>query len=115
MQDKNLNLGGVCHGGVLMTLADIAMGQGSWYAGGMHPCATIQMDSQFLAAAKINQTLLAIASQKRRTKDLCFMTCEIWAADPDQNQQQGGLRQVFSANGIWKYLASKAPQRDPIS
>ncbi len=32
VQDKNLNLGGVCHGGVLIALADNAMGHGSWHA-----------------------------------------------------------------------------------
>jgi len=70
VQDKNLNLGGVCHGGVLIALADNAMGHGSWHAGGMHQCATIQMDSQFLAAAKKKPNLAVDCKTKAPNKRL---------------------------------------------
>jgi len=98
-------MGGVCHGGVMMSVADIAMGSGSWHSGGQHQCATIQMDSQFLAAAKEGQTLLAVANQSRRTKDLSFMSCTVW----------GGDREVFRASGVWKYLSRGSPRKDPIT
>jgi uncharacterized protein (TIGR00369 family) len=102
---RHMNRGGVCHGGVLLTLADIAMGAASFAAGGERPCATIQLDSQFVAAAKEGQTLVAFARQLRAVRELSFMECEVHA----------GCRLVLSASGIWKYLsrgadpAAKAP------
>lgn len=105
VEKSHLNQGGVCHGGVLMSLVDIAMGSGAWHSGGMHGCATIQMESKFLAAAKEGQTLLAMATQSRRTRDLSFMACDVW----------GGGRLVFKANGVWKYLATFEPQTKPLT
>jgi len=96
---QHMNSGSVCHGGVLLSLADVAMGASSYAAGPDHACATITLDAKFLAAAKEGQTLLAEARQLRKVRDLSFMECEIWA----------GGRRVMTASGIWKYLASRAP------
>lgn len=97
---RHLNRGGVCHGGVLMTLADVAMGAASFEAAGGHPCATIEMNSHFLAAAKPGAALEARSRQLRRVKTLSFMDCEVWS----------GGRQVLRASGIWKYLDSREPR-----
>ncbi len=96
---RHINVGGVCHGGMLLSLADVAMGASTFAAGGGHPCATIQMDSHFLAAAKAGQRLVAVATQLRKVRELSFMQCEVWAEG----------RQVMRASGTWKYLASRAP------
>lgn len=102
---RHINVGGVCHGGVLMTLADVAMGAGSYAAGGEHPCATISFDAQFLAAAKRDTWIIARARQLRRVRELSFMDCEMHADG----------RLVMRANGIWKYLASRGPgQSGPL-
>ena len=104
LQDFHLNSGGVCHGGVLLSLADLAMGAGSYAAAGGHPCATIELDSHFLAAAKPGQTLIAASRQTRHVRALSFMQCEIWA----------GGRQVMRASGIWKYLESRSRGAPPV-
>ncbi|HUF87711.1 MAG TPA: PaaI family thioesterase [Thermohalobaculum sp.] len=95
---RHINVGGVCHGGVLLSLADVAMGAATFAAGGGRPCATIQLDAHFLAAAKSGQRLLALATQLRKVRELSFMQCEIWS----------GERHVLRASGTWKYLASGA-------
>jgi len=105
LRDIHINIGGVCHGGVLMTVADIAMGAGSFAAGGDHPCATVSFDAHFVAAAKRGQVLVADARQIRRARDLSFMECALWA----------GGRQVMRASGIWKYLASGAAGAPPMA
>ncbi|MEM9144978.1 MAG: PaaI family thioesterase [Pseudomonadota bacterium] len=99
--DQHINIGGVCHGGVLMSLADVAMGAGSFAAGDDHPCATISFDAQFLAAAKHGQWLIARSQQMRRVRELSFMACAL----------SSGGRPVMRASGIWKYLASRGPGR----
>jgi uncharacterized protein (TIGR00369 family) len=99
----HMNSNGVCHGGVLMSVADLAMGAGSFAAGGEHPCATIAFDAQFLAPAREGETLLADARQLRRARELSFMECTLWS----------GGRQVMRASGIWKYLSGKGPAARP--
>jgi len=96
---RHINVGGVCHGGVLLSLADVAMGASTFAAGDGHPCATIQLDGHFLAAAKEGQRLVAVATQLRRVRELSFMACEIWAEG----------RHVMRASGTWKYLSSRSP------
>ena len=99
IRDIHCNIGGVCHGGVLMSLADTAMGSAAYIAGGEHPCATITFDSQFLAGAKPGKTLYAQARVLRRVRELCFVDCMLSA----------GGRNVLRASGTWKYLASRSP------
>lgn len=99
IEDRHINSGGVCHGGVLLTLADVAMGAASFEAAGGHPCATIELGSHFLAATKHGQMALAVARQERTVRELSFMSVTIHA----------GGRPVVRASGIWKYLASRAP------
>lgn len=96
---RHINVGGVCHGGMLLSLADVTMGAATFTAGGGHPCATIQMDAHFIAAAKEGQRLVGVATQLRKARELSFMQCEIWA----------GGRLAMRASGTWKYLASGAP------
>ncbi len=95
LDTRHMNAGGVCHGGLLMTLADVVMGAASFEAAERHPCATIEMNSHFVAAAKSGQTALAKAEQLRHAGGLSFMKCEIWS----------GGRLVLRASGIWKYLS----------
>ena len=99
IEERHLNVGGVCHGGVLMGLADVAMGTASHDAADGHPCATIDFGCHFLAAVKNGQAALAVVHQVRRTRDLSFMGCEIHA----------GGRLCVRASGIWKYRASGRP------
>ncbi|MEL6268159.1 MAG: PaaI family thioesterase, partial [Pseudomonadota bacterium] len=99
LDDRHINAGGVCHGGVLLTMADITMGKTTFDLGDQHPCSTIQMDCHFVAAAKIGQVLLCRAHQVRKAGGLSFMACEMAA----------GARIVARASGVWKYLASRAP------
>ncbi|MBK0398695.1 PaaI family thioesterase [Limibaculum sp. M0105] len=99
IEPRHINVGGVCHGGVILFVADVAMGAATFESGGGHPCATIDLDCHFLAAAKRGERLLARAEQMRRVRGLSFMQCELWS----------GGRQVARGAGIWKYLESRAP------
>ncbi len=98
---RHINNGGVCHGGVYMSVADVAMGAAASETADGTPCATIDFNAHFMAAAKEGQTLLAFARLNRRVSGICFMDCEIW----------GGGRQCLRANGIWKELSDRARPR----
>ena len=75
------------------------MGTATYEAGDSHPCATIEMDCHFVAAAKEGRPLVARAAQIRRVSGLSFMECTL----------ESGGRQVMRASGVWKYLTSRAP------
>lgn len=93
---QHINAGGVCHGGLSLTLLDSGMGSAVWEAGGMRPCATIQLDSHFLAAAKEGQRLEGRAEILRRTEEIAFVEGELFA----------GGRRTMRASGVWKYLSN---------
>ena len=91
---QHINMGGVCHGGVYMSLADVTMGASAHSAAEQQRCATIDFQAHFLAAAKLDQWLVAEARLNRLVSGLVFMECELWA----------GGRHCMRANGIWKLL-----------
>jgi acyl-coenzyme A thioesterase PaaI-like protein len=99
LDQRHMNMGGVCHGGVYMSSCDTAMGITAFRVMGRVPCATIDFRSHFLAAAKLDQWLIIEARVNRAAGDVVFMECDAWASD----------RKCFVASGIWKRL--KLPQR----
>ena len=96
---RHVNLGGVCHGGVLMATADVAMGISASRSADGHRCATVDFQSHFLAAAKIDHWLVVSVRLNRLVSGLAFMEAETWCAG----------RKCFVASGIWKMLSSGAP------
>ena len=85
---------GTVHGGVLMTFADIALGIGVVDAVHTRDCVTLQLQMQFVAAAKIGSFLTCKPELVRGTSQIVFMRGLIMAGD----------RTIASADGMWKLL-----------
>ena len=96
IEDRHLNQGGVVHGGVSMTLADNAMGMAAYYAGGK-PASTIEFGCKLMAAAKGGKPLYGKAVVERVTRDVCFMSGELWSDG----------RKTMTASGVWKFIQPK--------
>ncbi len=94
MDDRHVNYGGVCHGGVLFTLLDYAMGVGAAEASEDRLASTISMNTHFVAAARPGALLHGEARAVRATRELCFMESEVW----------GGDRLAAQASAVFKYL-----------
>lgn len=94
LSKKHMNFGGVCHGGVYMSLGDVTMGIAAHEVADGQRSATIDFDVHFLSAAKLGQTLVAEARVDRLVSGVAFMQCEIWV----------GARMCARAGGIWKSL-----------
>ena len=94
IEDRHANIGGVCHGGALLTLVDIGMGAAAFRVSDMSPVATISLESQFVAAARPGNRAHGRSRLVRAVKKLVFMESEIWSRD----------RLVMRASGIWKVL-----------
>lgn len=93
-EEKHLNRRNAVHGGMLMTFADQALGLIAREANGGLPQATIQLDTQFIAAVTAGDFVVARAQVSRRTRSVLFM----------KGTMTVGERVVASAQGIWKVL-----------
>jgi uncharacterized protein (TIGR00369 family) len=93
-QPKHANLIGVVHGGMLMTLADRALGVGAWDAADGRPSVTIQFDMQFLSAVQMGEFAAMTPEVMRMTKSLVFMRGTLLVGD----------RPTGSANAVLKIL-----------
>lgn len=91
LDDRHMNSSSVCHGGVLMSVADSGLGTCAWYAAGENPVATIDFEADFLAAAKNGQMLHGVARVIRKAREFLFMEGDLWS----------GERQVMRCSGIW--------------
>ncbi len=91
---RHSNVGGVCHGGALATLVDVGMGAAAFRAVGHRPVATIELNIQFVAAAKPGNRVHGRSRLVRAVKNIVFMSCEA--------RSDGRL--VVNGTGVWKVL-----------
>jgi len=95
--EKHGNTNGVVHGGALMTFADTAMGS-SVYRTVKGPCATISMNSEFIAGAKPDAWIEATVVITKITRTLAFVRAELVSGDTA----------VLNTSGIWKIFSPKS-------
>lgn len=69
----HLNPAGIVHGGLLTSLLDHALSLAAWEATGRRPCVTVQLDTQFLSAAREGQFIEARGHVVRATATLVFV------------------------------------------
>lgn len=93
-EPKHANHRGIVHGGMIMTLADYAVGMAGALATGNIAQVTIQIDVQFVSAAEIGDFIVSRSEVVRRTSSLLFLRGELSV----------GSRPVATANGIWKIV-----------
>jgi uncharacterized protein (TIGR00369 family) len=96
--DAHVNVTGVIHGGMLVSLADQAMSMVVWEAMERMPCVTIQLDTQFLSAARPGDFIQARSRVIRKTRSLVFV----------QGTLEVDGEAVLAATGIWKAMAPRA-------
>jgi acyl-coenzyme A thioesterase PaaI-like protein len=92
--DKHHNRRGLVQGGVLMTFADRTCGMTARYVTGKQTMATVQLDTHFVEAGKIGETLISRPRVVRTTRSLIFITTEVTVDD----------RCIAMANGVFKIL-----------
>ena len=76
-QDKHHNRRGLVQGGVLMTFADRTCGMTARFVSGRPKLATVQLDTHFVEAGKIGETLISKPKVVRSTRSLIFITTEV--------------------------------------
>jgi acyl-coenzyme A thioesterase PaaI-like protein len=93
-QDRHENGLGRVHGGMLMAFADQMIGRFAWEAADRAPCATIELTSTFLSAARVDEMLVLEVRLLRPPARLLFLSAEITADE----------RVVARFGGIWSIL-----------
>ena len=93
-QNKHHNRRGLVQGGVLMTFADRTCGMTARAASGRPKLATVQLDTHFVEAGKIGETLVSKPRVVRSTRSLIFVSTEVTV----------DRRCIAMANGVFKIL-----------
>jgi len=98
VRDIHMNGGGAVHGGMLMALADIAMGKTVQLAlaADRQRAMTVSLSCDFIGAVKLGETIVTHVSITRRTRSIVFVTA-VLAVDE---------RTVLTATGLWKVLGT---------
>lgn len=94
VQAHHANLGGRLHGGMLMTFADLALGQAVWDATGNASCVTLNMQNQFLNAAHEGDLVEVQPVIVRQGRSLVFARGDF----------KVGGEVIFTASSVWKLL-----------
>ncbi|HEV2563085.1 MAG TPA: PaaI family thioesterase [Rhizomicrobium sp.] len=92
--ERHVNMRGIVHGGMLMTFADLTLGQAVWDMTNNAPSVTLNMQTQFLKAAKAGDLVEVLPQIVRRTRALIFARGDFTV--------QGEI--VFTAASVWKLL-----------
>ena len=91
---KHMNAAGSVHGGMLMTLADLAMSQTSRIASGAKRCATVSLNCDFVGPGRLGDLIEARVRVTRASRTLVFLSAELVASD----------RVLLVATGLWKIV-----------
>ena len=93
-ESHHCNMRGVVHGGMLMTLADMTLGQAVWETTDNASCVTLNMQTQFLRPVRAGELIEVLPEMTRRTRALVFMRGDFTVA--------GEI--VMTASSVWKLL-----------
>jgi uncharacterized protein (TIGR00369 family) len=92
VEEKHLNTRGVAHGGMLVTLADSAMGIVILRSRTPpQPMVTVSLTADFADAARAGDWVEARVDVQKMGKRLAFASCHLWV----------GERRILRASGIF--------------
>jgi uncharacterized protein (TIGR00369 family) len=92
--DKHMNSAGSVHGGMLMTLADMAMSQTSRLVSGAKSCATVSLNCDFVGPGRLGDLIEAQVRVTRKSRTMVFVSAELVSAG----------QVILVATGLWKIL-----------
>ena len=92
--EKHMNSAGTVHGGVLMTFADMSMGQTARAETGATGGSTVSLNSDFVGPGRLHDVIEARVRVSRRARTMVFISAELFAGD----------RLLLVATGLWKVV-----------
>ena len=102
--EKHLNTRGVAHGGMLVTLADSALGIAiAMSRSPPHPMVTVNLSADFADAAREGDWVEARVDVQKIGKRLAFASCHLWV----------GEKRILRASGIFAHVPP-VPREGPF-
>jgi acyl-coenzyme A thioesterase 13 len=99
IEEKHLNTRGVAHGGMLVTLADSALGIAiAMLRSPPHPMVTVNLSADFADVARAGDWVEARVDVQKVGKRLAFASCHLWV----------GERRILRASGIFAHVSPVA-------
>jgi acyl-coenzyme A thioesterase PaaI-like protein len=95
-EQRHLNIGGVVHGGMLMSFMDDVLGMTVWETIGRKPVTTVQLNHHFIAPGKLGEMVIGRGEVLRATRSVVFIRGTLMSGD----------RVLVHADGVWKILGS---------
>jgi uncharacterized protein (TIGR00369 family) len=96
IEEKHLNTRGVAHGGMLLTLADSALGIViARSRTPPHPMATVNLTADFSDVARAGDWVEARVDVQKMGKRLAFASCHLWV----------GEKRILRASGIFAHVS----------
>ncbi len=100
IEKRHSNSRGIAHGGVLLTLADSAMGGALYHSREPHmPIVTVNLTSDFLSSAREGDWLEAHVEILRVGRQLAYANCDLWTEG----------RRVLRASGVFAITSPVKP------
>jgi uncharacterized protein (TIGR00369 family) len=105
VEQHHCNPYGMLHGAMAVALADTMMGSLVFHAIKSAPCATISLNTEFLAAAKSGDWIEGRAELLRQGRSVCFVRAELFS----------GEKLIMTASGAWAIIGAgkTGDQRNP--
>jgi uncharacterized protein (TIGR00369 family) len=102
IEEKHLNTRGVAHGGMLVTLADSALGIViATQRTPPHPMVTVNLSADFADVAREGDWVEARVDVQKLGKRLAFASCHLWV----------GEKRILRASGIFAHLPPTGGER----
>jgi uncharacterized protein (TIGR00369 family) len=103
VEDQHLNTRGIAHGGMLVTLADTALGVAlSLSERPPRPMVTVSLSVDFASAARLGDWVEAHVEIQRSGRQLAFASCRLVVKD----------RHVLRASGVFAVVAPARARED---
>ena len=105
IDERHLNTRGVAHGGMLVTLADSALGIVIAMARTPpYPMVTVNLTADFAEVARAGDWVEARVDIQKMGKRLAFANCHLWV----------GEKRILRASGIFAHVAPAPGQEGPF-
>lgn len=92
--EKHMNAAGSVHGGMLMSLADLAMSRTARLASGAESCSTVSLNCEFVGPGRLGDAIEARVRITRVARTMVFLSAELVS---NQNI-------LLVATGLWKIV-----------
>lgn len=100
LEHKHTNIKGIAHGGMLVTVADTALGIAlSLATEGKRPMVTANLSTDFLDAAHVGDWVEARVDIQRIGARLAFASCNLMADE----------KMILRASGVFAVIANRQP------